>query len=174
MTEQQELLPIARTGGAYGVRGWVRIVPFELGEPLFATKTWHFIAMNGAQRILSVQELKEHGTQLIAKFEGIDSKEDADRLRGRIALLREDFPELEEDDEHWAVDIIGCRVVNLEGEELGVVADISDNSVQDILVVRGKRGNEPLEYLIPVVEQYVEEIDTEGRVIRVDWHSDWL
>ena len=174
MTEQQELLPIARTGGAYGVRGWVRIVPFERGEPLFATKTWHFIAMNGAQRILSVQELKEHGTQLIAKFEGIDSKEDADRLRGRIALLREDFPELEEDDEHWAVDIIGCRVVNLEGEELGVVADISDNSVQDILVVRGKRGNEPLEYLIPVVEQYVEEIDTEGRVIRVDWHSDWL
>jgi len=174
MTDQQELLPIARTGGAYGVRGWVRIIPFEEGEPLFATKTWHFIAMNGAQRILSVHELKEHGTQLIAKFDGIDSKEDADRLRGRIALLREDFPELEEEDEHWAVDIIGCGVINLEGEELGVVADISDNSVQDILVVRGTKGDAAVEYLIPVVEQYVEEIDTEGQVIRVDWHSDWL
>ena len=174
MTEQKELLSIARTGGAYGVRGWVRIVPFEQGEPLFAAKTWHFIAMNGQQRALLVTELKHHGAQLIAKFEGIDSKEDADRLRGQIALFRENFPDLADQDEHWAVDIIGCRVINREGEELGTVCDISDNGVQDILVVRSNAPESGREYLIPVVEQYVEDIDTDERVIRVDWHSDWV
>ncbi len=174
MTEPQELLPIARTGGAYGVRGWVRIVPFEEGEPLFSTKTWHFVAMNGEQRILQLKELKVHASQLIAKFEGIDNKEDADRLRGRIALRREDFPELEDDDEHWAVDIIGCRVVNRAGEELGLVQDISDNGVQDILLVQRQTEQGACQYLIPVVEQYVEQIDTAERVIRVDWQLDWV
>jgi ribosomal 30S subunit maturation factor RimM len=41
-------------------------------------------------------------------------------------------------------------------------------------VVRSNAPESGREYLIPVVEQYVEDIDTDERVIRVDWHSDWM
>ena len=35
-----KILTVGRTNGAYGVRGWVRVVPFEEPEILAATKRW--------------------------------------------------------------------------------------------------------------------------------------
>lgn len=174
MTNNEELLTVARTNGAYGVRGWIRIVPFEDGEVLALTKRWWFTDMRGETRIVHVSELKVHGNALLAKFEGVDNKEDADRMRGRISVLREDFPELD-DDEHWAVDILGCKVVNREGVEIGTVVDIGDNGVQDILKIEAPKQSDRAGkiYLIPVVEQYVDEMDTDSGLIKVDWQPDW-
>ena len=175
MTELDEKIVVARTNGAYGVRGWVRIVPFENGEALINTKRWWLITLAGEILELHVTAFKPHGTILIARFEGCDNKEDADALRGRIAVAREDFPELD-DDEHWAIDVIGCRVVNREGIELGRITDIGDNGVQDVFKVEGGplvEGKAPV-YLIPDVEQYILKIDTDSELVTVDWQPDWL
>lgn len=175
MTESN-LIAVARTNGAYGVRGWIRIVPFENGEVLAETKRWAFTPLNTkTTRDLTVLEIKIHGMQLMARIEGVDSKEAADALRGTISVSREDFPELE-DGEHWAADVLGCRVVNEQGVELGRLTEIGNNGVQDIFKVEGGplvNGKTPV-YLIPDVEQYVLEIDDEEKVITVDWQPDWL
>ena len=106
-----KILTVGRTNGAYGVRGWVRVVPFEEPEILAATKRWFLTDIRGNTKTLEVEELKVHGQMLIARIAGILNKEDADALRGRIGVLREDFPEAGEG-EVWAADVIGLPVVN--------------------------------------------------------------
>ena len=168
------LLEVGRTNGAYGVHGSVRIVPFEDGEVLANTKRWFVRNVAGRITEVRVKSLKVHGTLLLAKFEGIDTKEEADQLRGRICVTREDFPETEEG-EYCAVDVIGCTVVNREGVTLGKITDIGTNTVQDIFKVEGEKtenGSAPV-YLIPDVEAYVLDIDTEAGIVTVDWDPSW-
>ena len=175
MIEPDELLCVGRTNGAYGVRGSIRIVPFEGGEVLAATKRWFLTPLRGEPRELKVTSLKVHGNMLLATVEGCDSKEKADALRGRISVLRSDFPDPGED-EYWAADVIGCRVVNKNGCELGRVTDIGSNTVQDIFKVEGGpkvNGADPI-YLIPDVPDYILKIDVEAGVVTVDWEPDWL
>lgn len=170
-----KILTVGRTNGAYGVRGWVRVVPFEEPEILVATKRWFLTDIRGNTKTLEVEELKVHGQMLIARIAGILNKEDADALRGHIGVLREDFPEAGEG-EVWAADVIGLPVVNQQGIELGRVTEIGTNTVQDIFKVEGgpKVNGKDAVYLIPDVEQYVLEVDLEEGVVRVDWDPSWI
>lgn len=172
---ENTILTVGRTNGAYGVRGWVRVIAFEEPEILAATRRWFLTDIRGNARELEVEELKPHGQMLIARIKGVLNKEDADALRGRIGVLREDFPEAGEG-EVWAADVIGLPVVNQDGTELGRVTEIGTNTVQDIFKVEGGPkvdGKDPV-YLIPDVEQYVLEVDLETGVVRVDWDPTWL
>ena len=159
-----KILTVGRTNGAYGVRGWVRVVPFEEPEILAATKRWFLTDIRGNTKTLEVEELKVHGQMLIARITGVLNKEDADALRGRIGVLREDFPEA------------GEGVVNQQGVELGRVTEIGTNTVQDIFKVEGgpKVNGKDAVYLIPDVEQYVLEVDLDEGVVRVDWDPSWI
>ncbi len=175
MMQEDKILTAGRTDGAYGVRGWVRIVPFEGGEVLAEARRWFITSVAGKTTEVAVRELKVHGKILIARLEGCDSKEAADALRGRIGVLREDFPEAGEG-EVWAADVIGLKVVNTEGVELGRVTEIGSNTVQDIFKVEDgpKVDGKAAVYLIPNVEAYVLEIDLEEGIVRVDWDPSWF
>ncbi len=177
MTENKEddLLVVGRTNGAYGVRGSVRVIPFEGGEVLATARHWFIRSIRGDVKEVAVKNIKMHGTVLLAQFEGVDTKEAADALRGHICVTREDFPEPEEG-EFWAVDVIGCRVVNKEGVYLGNVTDVGTNTVQDIFKVEGgpKIDGKDAVYLIPDVESYVLEIDLETETVTVDWQPEWI
>jgi 16S rRNA processing protein rimM len=175
MTDKQDILTVGRTNGAYGVRGWVRVIAFEEPEILAATNRWFLTDIRGGVRELTVLELKPHGNMLIARIEGVDQKEAADALRGRIGVLREDFPEAGEG-EVWAADVIGLPVVNRDGVTLGRVTEIGTNTVQDIFKVEGGEkvnGVDPV-YLIPDVEQYVLDVDLDEGVVLVDWDPSWI
>jgi 16S rRNA processing protein RimM len=62
-------------------------------------------------------------------------------------------------------------VVNRDGEELGQVTGLRENSGGQWLEVSD--GGSKLGTLIPLVEQFVDAVDLPARVIRVDWHRDW-
>ena len=49
-----DLVELGRTAGAYGFRGWVRIVPLESGEVLQKAKTWVLTDLKGVQTTLQL------------------------------------------------------------------------------------------------------------------------
>ena len=53
-------------------------------------------------------------------------------------MKREDFPDAGED-AVWAVDLVGCEVVNREGVTLGQIEGIGTNGVQDIFSIGWER-----------------------------------
>lgn len=179
MTDTADLMPpedlvaVARTAGAYGVKGWVRVVLLGSGEALVQTGDWWLQDLRGGVRALTPSDIKPHGDVLLVKFEEVATKEEADKLKGRIAIPRSEFPELEEG-EHWVADLEGCRVVNKAGLDLGIVSNVVDNSGQALLNIAYEAAAGKKRFrLIPMVPAYVEKVDTEAGVITVDWDPEW-
>lgn len=168
-----DLVELGAVRGSYGVRGSVRIAPFAAdGKVLEAVAGWWLIR-GGSRERLSVQSCRRHGTAILAKWAGCESKEAADALKGAtVAVARGEFPPLAEG-EHYLSDLLGSRVVNRSGETLGEVAGLRANEVAGVLRQWLEVTDQAGTCLIPLVEPYVDEVDVAGRVIRVDWQRDW-
>jgi 16S rRNA processing protein RimM len=160
---------MGRVAGAFGVRGWVRVQPYtESIDGLAAYPHW-WIGPAGQAEAFELSECAAHGDALVAKLEGIDDREAAAALKGRaVAVPRTAFPPAGEGEVYWA-DLIGLKVVNLQGDELGEVAEVFSNGAQAVL--RVARGDE--ERLIPFVDAAVQRLDLPAQRIEVDWGADW-
>ena len=152
---------MGRIAGAYGVHGWVKVA----AEPaaLAAQRTWW---VGGSE--LAVEETKGHSGNLLAKLEGIGTREQARDLAGQpVSVRRADLPEPAAGIYYWS-DLLGLEVVNGQGLVLGAVKEMFSNGAQDVMAVTGTRTR-----LIPWVPAVVTEVDLAARVIRVEWGADW-
>jgi 16S rRNA processing protein RimM len=168
-----DLIELGVVRGAYGVRGWMRIAPFATdGGVLEAVDDWWLIRGSDKQRV-AVEGRRRHGTSILAKLPGCETKEAADALNGAtVAVARDRFPPLPEG-QHYLGDLLGSRVVNRTGEALGEVSGLRASEVAGVLrqwleVTEGTDTR-----LIPLVEPYVDEVDAAAKVVRVDWQRDW-
>lgn len=181
-----DLVEVGYVSSAYGVRGWIKVQPHaqDASALLHARRWWLLAAVPGARAavepapavplVLKVAQSREHSGTVVAQPAGVADRNVAEALKGRrVWVRRQDFPPPEADEFYW-VDLIGCAVVNEQGEALGVVSDLIDNGVHQILQVAyalpdGKRD----ERLIPFVDAYLREVDVAGKRIVVDWGLDY-
>lgn len=70
--------------------------------------------------------------------------------------------------QYYRVDLVGCRVVNQDGIDLGVVEHFVDAPGGVVMVVRGAR-----EHWLPAAAPHLREVDLASRRIRVDWPADF-
>ena len=183
-----DAVELGRVQDAWGIKGWVRIQPHSADtDALFASQDWYlqppearfargFSAFKGCVAV-RVAELKAHADGLVARFEGVDDRTLAESLKGcRISLPRSAFPEPEEGEYYW-VDLIGLRVVNREGEDLGVVRDLVSTGPTSVLVLEYLEtvdGEErAAERMIPFVAAYIDGVDRAAGRITADWQKDY-
>ncbi len=95
-------------------------------------------------------------------LEGVTDRTAAEGLRGAELLVpAAEAVSLPEGQFFWR-DVIGLRVEDAEGAELGSVADILETGANDVYVVRGPGG----ELLIPATSEVVKAIlPEEGRMV---------
>lgn len=154
--------------GPYGVKGWVRVQPHSVqADALRACRRWWLLG--DVSRLVEVAAVRRHGGALVAKLQDCETPEQADRLRGvSVGVSRQEFPPAGEGEVYW-VDLIGVRVVNRSGTDLGTVSDVLSSGAQQLLQVR--QGERVL--LVPMVRRHVDEVDLAQRLVRVDWEADW-
>ena len=159
---------MGRVAAPFGVKGWVKIQAFsDAPGNLLDRDAWR-VGRGEVWKSFTVEAAQEHGNGLIAKFEGIDDRDSAFALRGQeIAIERASLPGTDEDEYYWS-DLIGLRVVNKQGVELGRVSSLMETGAHDVLVVTGGR-----EYLIPFVGAFVGEVDLAAGRLEVDWGEDY-
>lgn len=114
-------------------------------------------------RKLTVESSRVHRDRFLVKFEGSDSRADAEALRGTLFVPATEARELEED-EFWEHDVIGLEVVTTDGERVGEVAAIIPGAAQDLLEVSTPDGAR----LVPFVKEIVTAIDPDARRVTVD------
>lgn len=159
---------MGHVGVPFGVRGWVKVhAHTQLSDSLLDYPVW-WLGLNGQWRECEVLGCEEHTKTLVAHLAGSNDREAAIALRGsEIAVPRKSLPPPAENEYYWA-DLIGLKVVNVEQQELGRVAELLETGANDVLVVQGER-----ERLIPFVAQVVLEVDLLVGTIRVDWGLDY-
>ena len=179
-----DLVLVGHITGAYGVQGWVRVHPYSAeASALLHAKTWWLSkpAAGVAEHDVEKLEAKIHGEDVVARMMGIVGRDAAEALKGHVVQIqRSHFPVLSNNEFYW-LDLIGLAVENLQGESLGVVADLIDNGAHPILrVVKAEAvsasDQQPAserEYLIPFVEHFVPNVDQKNKKITVDWGLDY-
>ncbi len=166
---KSERIILGKIAGVYGVRGWVKIFSeTQPKENIFSYSPWQ-IKLNGQWQVIKVVEGKPHGKGLVAHLESYDDRELAKQLNGaEIAIDKAQLQSPEEGEYYWA-DMMGLKVITLDGCELGQVDHLFETGANDVVVVKGER-----ERLIPFVQgQYIIEIDFEAGVMRVDWDPEF-
>ena len=101
----------------------------------------------------------------ILRLAGVESREAADALRGVELLVPRGVAPALEEDEWWAEDLVGCRVVDGE-REVGRVARLVPLPSCEALEVVGDPAAEP--FLVPLVRDAVRLVDIPAKVIDVD------
>jgi 16S rRNA processing protein RimM len=98
-------------------------------------------------------------------LEGVDGREAAEALRGRLVQAGVDQLGPLEAGEYYQYELVGCRVEDGAGRVLGVVQGIWETGAPDVLVVvdAGQR-----ELLIPAVREILREVDVAGRRITIE------
>ncbi len=173
--QQSEQIVVGRIGAVYGVKGWLKVQSFtDDPESIFEYSPW--LLSQKTEREMKVVEWRRHNNGLIARLEGISDREEAARLTGAdICITADELPALADDEFYWR-DLIGMRVVNSNGYDMGVVEQIMPTASNDVLVVKANSndGFGKSERLIPFIQsEYVTAVDKEAKQIQVEWPSDF-
>jgi 16S rRNA processing protein RimM len=107
-------------------------------------------------------------TGSLIKLAGVNDRDQAAAFtNSELCVPRALLPPLDEG-EFYVADLIGCQVTDTAGRSRGVVKNFYWNGSQDILEIHDADGNE---LLIPVVEDFIRDMDLAARTLVIDDHE---
>jgi len=136
--------------------------PFNADGDTFVAGRQVFLERAGAWEEAVVVTAAAHGrSDLLVRLDGVADRNAAEALRGAtIHVDPADLPPPDED-EFYHHEIVGFRVETDAGERVGEVVETLSTGLNDVWVVQA----DGREYLIPVIDDVVREIDRDGRRI---------
>ena len=141
----------------HGIRGEVKILPWADGpEFLLDFDTFYL-----GGKAYAVTAARIHKTCVLAKLADIDTPEAAMALRGKVICVDRSGVDLPEGTVFIA-DLLGCRVLDDSGNEIGLIADVLTMPSSDVYVVKGE-----YEYMIPAVNAFILSTDMERNEMQV-------
>jgi 16S rRNA processing protein RimM len=123
----------------HGLRGEV-VVRFVSNRPERVEVGAHLHSDLGD---LHVDRARPFGPCWLLTFAGVESREQAERLRGVVLRARP----LEDDDAWWVHELVGAEVVDRTGARLGTVGAVVANPASDLLELDGG-GLVPLRFVV--------------------------
>jgi 16S rRNA processing protein RimM len=167
-----EHLVVGRIVGTHGIRGEVKVLPnTDFPERRFAPETRLYLQHAGQSAPIPVVVAKgrPHKKVYLLQFVGCERIEDVQQWRDAqvlVPLAEAALDELDED-EYYFHQIIGCRVQTTEGRSVGEIKEILPLPANDVWVVKPDGGGKDI--LLPVVREFIKEIDLDERLITIAW-----
>ena len=100
---------------------------------------------------------------VIAKIEGVDTPEAAEKLRNKLLYMHRDDLELD-DDTYFIQDLIGIEVRDADsGKVYGTISDVMQTGANDVYVIKGSDR----EYLVPAIADVVVSTDIDENIMTI-------
>lgn len=146
-----------------GLKGEVKVNSFTDDNTKFERIPNVFLKQKGNLKEYSIESVGYNKNQVIIKFKGIDTVEEAEKLRNSyIVVDREIFGELPEG-VYYIADLLGLDVYTEDGTHIGKVDDIFSTGANDVYVVKDELGKQKL---LPGIDEVIKQIDLEsGKII---------
>ena len=153
----KEYLECGKIANTHGVRGGLIIESWcDSPEVLAALKTV-YTEKSGLYTQVNVIKSSVYKGRVLAEIEGVDSLEKAAALKNTVLFAKRDDLPLAEGN-FFVQDLIGLTVYEIDTDKVyGKLSDVISGAASDIYEVENERGK----FLIPVVSEFVKEIDLE-------------
>ncbi|MFP7445098.1 ribosome maturation factor RimM [Bacillus infantis] len=159
---------VGKIVNTHGVRGEVRVVSrTDFPEERYKAGSHLFLFQAGSEEPvkLTVKTHRQHKSFDLLTFEGLDSLNEAEKLKGAILKVSEDQLGQLEENEYYFHEILGCTVKTIDEEEIGEITEILTPGANDVWVV-SKKGEKDI--LIPYIEDVVKKVDVKEKVIIIE------
>jgi 16S rRNA processing protein RimM len=149
---------VAQVATAHGVRGALRLRTFT--EDPASVAAYGPLCDEKGRELFSVRVIGAAKGGVLAKADGIETRDDAEALRGvRLFVPRDRLPEPEDEDEFYLTDLVGLEAVDAEGAVRGRVVAVQNFGAGDLVEVRGPDGET---FYVPFTREAVPEVDVKG------------
>ena len=101
---------------------------------------------------------------VIGKIEGVDTREDAEALRGLNLYVERSALPPPDADLHYQADLIGLQAIRADGGIVGTVLTFHNFGAGDVMEVE-KEGGDTI--LIPFTEAAIAEVDMKGQRVMI-------
>jgi 16S rRNA processing protein RimM len=159
-----QLYAVGSVVKAIGVAGEIVVQPMTDFPARFRTLRLLWLGKDSgsvAEAVVEKAVVSARGIRL--KLKGIDDRDAAERIRGKILFVDEAHRAKLPKGQYFVHDVLGLVVREEGGSDLGTVADVLRYPASDVYVVRGDRG----EILIPAVKEFVRSVDLGTRTMTV-------
>lgn len=162
------IVVLGRIAGTFGVKGWLKVSSYT--EPAGNILDYEVLQIGAATgwSEIRIEEGRETGKGVIAKFAGIDTPE-LGRLRvgAELGVWRSELPAPAPGEYYWS-DLEGLQALNADGAELGRVDHFRTTPTGTVMVVKGAK-----ELWVPFVKERLVKVEIDAGRIVLDWPLDW-
>lgn len=156
---------IGKIINTHGLNGEVKVQQVTDFTELFNVGQLIYIDINGSETEFIIEQQRTHKHHHLIRFKGVESIEDAERLKGfNIKVKEEQLPNLEENQFHYH-EIIGCHMYTMSGELVGEIVNILSPGANDVWVVKSDDGKE---YLIPYIDDVVKNVNVSDKKVMIE------
>ncbi len=156
---KKEYLEAGKIVNTHGIKGEVKIMPYTDFPELLCEFDRLFLD----KKEIFIERSRVAKNMVIAKIEGIDTPEQAEKLRNKILYMHRDDLELD-NDTYFIQDLIGIEVKDVDTDFVyGKITDVMQTSANDVYVIRGNDK----EYLVPAIADVVISTDIENNLMTI-------
>ena len=162
---KEECFYLGKIVSKFSFKGEV-LIKLDTDEPEAYTKMESvFVDYNDNLVPFFIEKSSLHKSDLLrAKFEDVDTEEDADDLmKCDIYLPLSQLPELE-DDQFYFHEIIGFTAEDVNFGIIGTIKSINDNNAQALFEIE----KDDKQILIPVIDDFISKVDKKNKKIILD------
>lgn len=159
---KKQYLDSGKIVGTHGIRGEVRIDPW-CDSPEFLCMFKKLYLDEKGQTFIEVKS-RPHKNITLAKIKGIETVEEAERLRGKIVYINRNDINLEEG-VNFVQDLIGLEVRDADDETVyGKISDVLRTGANDVYEITDSDGKK---YLAPVIDEVIIETDIDNGFVLI-------
>ena len=160
----EDLLQVGIITSTHGVRGEVKVYP-TTDDPRRFRRLKEVVLDTGKEKMnLEIEGVKFFKQFVILKFKGLDNINDIEKYRQKsLYVTRKNAVRLQRD-EYFIADLIGLKVQDEDGKELGTVKDVIEPGANDVYEVEMADGKS---LLLPAIKQCILNVDVENGTMQV-------
>ena len=158
---QQDCFELGLVARLHGFQGQVQI-SIDADDPSrYAGLDALFLEVRGQLVPFIIEKLEMAKDRDIVKFQGVDTQEDAEKLRSlKVFLPLALLPQLE-GNKFYFHEVVGFKIQDQEQGTLGTITTVYNMPTQDLLAMDYKG----VEVLIPIADDIVLTVDRENKVV---------
>lgn len=158
---QKEFLEAGKIVNVHALKGEVKVMPWcDSAEFLCEFER---LFLDGGDTELEIERARIFKNTVIMKFSGIDTVEQAEKLKNKVLYMWREDVELD-DDCYFVQDLIGLEVYDADSGVLyGKITDVMQTGANDVYTIKGNGR----EYLVPAIPEVITDTDIDGGIMKI-------
>ena len=154
---------IGHIDNTHALKGEMKVRNYSNNQKRFEELKSILVDVKGTYEEYEIESVRYQKDIVLLKLKGIDSIEQAEKLKGFSIYIKRENAQKLNDGEYYIADLLGSEVY--EGDTyLGVLDNIFTAGAADVYVIK-RKGKDDL--LLPALKSVILETDVENKKIKV-------